>query len=49
MRDVGIKIDENLNWKIHLHDLAFKVIIANSVILKLKYFVNSEILRSIKL
>ena len=24
-RYLGIKIDENLNWKIHIHDLASKL------------------------
>ena len=43
---LGIKIDENLNWKIHIHDLASKLNRANAVLAKLRHFVNSEILRS---
>ena len=42
---LGIKIDENLNWKIHLHDLAFKLSRANAVLAKLRHFVSNEILR----
>ena len=42
----GIKIHENLNWKIHIHDLTFKLNKANAVLAKLRHFVNSEILRS---
>ena len=46
MRYLGIIIDENLNWKIHIHDLASKLDRANAVLAKLRHFVNSEILRS---
>ena len=46
MRYLGIKIDENLNWKIHTHDLASKLNTANAVLAKLRHFVNSEVLRS---
>ena len=46
LRYLGIKIDENLNWKIHIHDLASKLNRANAVLAKLRHFVNSEILRS---
>ena len=45
MRYLGIKIDENLNWKLHIHDLVFKLNRANAILAKLRYFVNSEILR----
>ena len=41
LRYLGLKIDETLNWKIYMHDLASKLNIANAV-----HFVNSEILRS---
>ena len=44
VRYLGIKIDENLNWKIH-DDLASKLGKTNAVA-KLRYFVNSEIFRS---
>ena len=46
LRYLGIKIDENLNWKIHIHDLASKLNRANAVLAKLRHFVNGEILRS---
>ena len=41
-----MKIDKNLNWKIHIHDLASILNRANAVLTKLRHFVNSEILRS---
>ena len=43
---LGIEIDENLNWKIHIHDLASKLNRVNAVSAKLRHFVNSEIFRS---
>ena len=46
LRYLGIKIDENLNWKVHIHDLASKLNTANAILAKLRHFVNSEILRS---
>ena len=45
LRCLGIKIDENLNWKIHIHDLTSKLNRANAILAKLQHFVNSEILR----
>ena len=45
LRYLGIKIDENLNWKIHIHDLASQLNRANAVLAKVRLFVNSEILR----
>ena len=47
MRYLGIKNDENLNWKIHIHDLASKLNRANSVLSKLRHFVSSKFLRSV--
>ena len=47
VRYLVIKTDENLNRKIHIHDLASKLNRANSVLSKLKHFVSSEILRSV--
>ena len=41
-----MKIDENLNWKIHIHDLTSKLNRATIVLAKLKHFANSKILRS---
>ena len=46
LRYLGIQIDKNLNWKIHIHDLASKLNRVNAVLAKLRHFVNSEILRS---
>ena len=46
MRYLGIKIDKNLNWKIHMNDLGSKLNRANALLAKLRYFANSEILRS---
>ena len=46
LRYLGIRIDENLNWKVHMHDLASKSNRANAILAKLRHFVNSEILRS---
>ena len=45
LRYLGIKIDENLKWKIDIHDLASKLNRANAVLEKLRHFVNSEILK----
>ena len=41
---LGIKIDENLIWKIHIHDLASKLNRANAVGVskKLRHFANSK-------
>ena len=46
LRYLGIRIDENLNWKVHIHDFASKLNRANAILAKLRHFVNSEILRS---
>ena len=46
LRYLGMEVDENLNWKIHIHDLNSKLNIANVVLAKLRHFVSSEILRS---
>ena len=45
MRYLGIRIDENLNWKVHIHDLASKLNRANAILAKIRHFVNSEILK----
>ena len=42
LRYLGIKIDENLNRKIHIHDLASKLNRTNAVLAKLRHFVNRE-------
>ena len=45
MRYLEIRIDENLNLKAHLHDLASKLNRANAVLAKLRHFANSKTLR----
>ena len=47
MRYLGMKIDENLNWKIHIHHLASKINRASSFLPKLRHFVSCKILRSV--
>ena len=44
---LGIKIDENLNWKHHVNDVSTKLIRANAILFKIRNYVNSKILRSI--
>ena len=44
MRYLGIKINENLNWQIHTHDLVSKLNSAISVLSKHRHFVSSAIL-----
>ena len=46
LRYLGIKVDENLNWKIHIHDLTSKLNRANAILAKLRHFVEREIWRS---
>ena len=43
LRYLGIKVDENLNWKIHIHDLTSKLNRANAILAKLRHFVEREI------
>ena len=47
VRYLGIKIDENLNWKHHVNDVSTKLIRANAILFKIRNYVNSKILRSI--
>ena len=44
---LGIKIDENLNWKQHIHDMAIKLNRANSLLFIIRNYVNKHILRTI--
>ena len=44
---LGIKIDENLNWKQLIHDTAIKLNRANALLYKIKNSVNRHILRTI--
>ena len=43
---LGIRIDENLNWKHHINDVSTKLIRANATLFKIRNFVNPKILRS---
>ena len=44
---LGIKIDESLNWKQHIHDIAIKLNRANALLYTIINFVNRHILRTI--
>ena len=44
---LGIKIDESLNWKQHIHDIAIKLNRANALLYTIRNFVNRHILRTI--
>ena len=44
---LGIKIDENLTWIDHINDIAIKLNRANSMLFKVRKFVNIKILKSI--
>ena len=46
LRYLRKNIFENFNWKCHIHDLTSELNRANSVLAKLRHFVNSEILIS---
>ena len=47
IRYLGIKIDQNLNWKDHINDIAVKLNRANVLLFKIKNFVNIIILKTI--
>ena len=44
---LGIKIDENLNWKQHIHVNAIKLNRANTLLFTIRNYVNKHILRTI--
>ena len=44
---LGIKIDENLNWKQHIHDIAIKLNRANALLSIIRNYVNKHTLRTI--
>ena len=44
---IGVKIDENLNRKQHIHDIAIKLNRANSLLFTIRNYVNKHILRTI--
>ena len=44
---LGIKINENFNWKQHIHDIAIKLNRANALLSIIRNYVNKHILRTI--
>ena len=44
---LGIRIDENLNWKHHVSDVAIKLNRANALLFKIRNFVNGNTLTTI--
>ena len=47
MENLGIKIDENLNWKHHVTNIAIKLNRANALLFKIRNFVNVKALKTI--
>ena len=47
MKYLGIKIDENLNWKQQISDIAIELIKANGILSKLRDFIDRKTLKSI--
>ena len=47
VRYLGIKIDQNLNWKDYINDIAVKLNRANALLFKIRNFVNITILETI--
>ena len=45
----GVRIDNKLNWKAHIDDIAIKLIKSNAILNKTRDFVNIGILKSITL
>ena len=45
--NLGIKIDQDLNWKDHINDIAVKLNRANALLFKIRNFVNITILKTI--
>ena len=43
---LGIKIDNKLEWKAHIDDIAIKLIRANVMLYKVRDYVNTTILKS---
>ena len=44
---LGVSIDENLNWKIHINEISTKLIKDNAMLSKLRHYVNKDILLSV--
>ena len=47
IKNPGIKIDENLNWKQHIHDIAIKLNRTDALLFKIRNYVNKHILKTI--
>ena len=47
MKYLGIRIDNKLNWKAHINNIALKLIRANAMLYKVRDFVDAGILKSI--
>ena len=39
---LGVFINENLNWKIHINEISIKLIKGNAMLTKLMHFVNKD-------
>ena len=46
---LGIKIDQNLNWKDYINDIVVKLNRANALLIKIRNFVNMTILKTLNL
>ena len=44
VKHLGIKIDENLTWKHHINEVSTKLIRANTILFKIRNYVNPKIL-----
>ena len=44
---MGVKIDANLTWQYHVHDLSIKLNRTNALLFKMRKYVSLKILRSI--
>ena len=47
MKYRGKKIDENLNWKQQISDIAIKLNTANAILSKLRYYIDKKTLKSV--
>ena len=47
VRYLGILINDKLNWNTHINNIVSKLTRGNSILSKLRYYVNKEILRTI--
>ena len=47
MKYLDIRIDNKLNWKAHIDNVAFKLLRANAIFYKVRDYVNASILKAI--